>query len=62
MKINSMTPFERNRYYPGKMLTSGDFETEQTYLNGKRRFLSRMMYGTGIVCGLSVNEIVLLTS
>lgn len=47
-------PFERNRYYLGKMLTSADFETEQQYINHKRYFMNRMMFGAGIVCGLGV--------
>lgn len=54
MKNNQLLPFERNRYYAGKMLTSADFEAEQTYLNNKRRFINQTMYGAGIVCGCSV--------
>ena len=55
MKFNF--PFERNRYYQGKMLTSADFEAEQNYINDKRHFMNYMMYGSGIVCGLGINEI-----
>ena len=55
MKFN--LPFERNRYYQGKMLTSADFEAEQRYINDKRSFMNYMMYGSGIVCGLGVNYI-----
>jgi hypothetical protein len=51
---NQLFPFERNRYYAGKMLTSTDFLAEQTYMNNKRRFINTMMYGDGIICGLSV--------
>lgn len=47
-------PFERNRYYSGKMLSSADFVLEQNYNGNKRRFLNQIMYGKGIVCGLSV--------
>lgn len=47
-------PFERNRYYYGKLLTSGDFESEQKYFNDKRRFLNKIMFGMGKVCGLKV--------
>lgn len=54
MKNNQLFPFERNRYYAGKLLTSADFETEQTYMNNKRRFLNRIMFGSGIACGLGV--------
>ena len=54
MNNNKLYPFERTRYYAGKMLTSSDFQTEQTYFNNKRRFLNTLMYGAGIVCGLGV--------
>ncbi|MDE7430416.1 MAG: hypothetical protein K2N34_00625 [Lachnospiraceae bacterium] len=54
MKNKQVLPFERNRYYSGKMLSSSDFILEQTYHNNKRRFMNRMMFGSGIVCGLSV--------
>lgn len=36
------------------MLTSLDFESEQRYMNDKRRFLNSMVTGSGIVCGLNV--------
>lgn len=54
MKNNQLFPFERNRYYAGKLLTSADFEAEQLYMNNKRRFINRIMFGSGIACGLSV--------
>lgn len=54
MENNQLLPFERNRYYVGKLLTSADFQVEQTYNNHKRRFLNEMMFGSGIVCGLGV--------
>lgn len=54
MKNNQLLPFERNRYYPGKMLTSADFTAEQLYMNNKRRFLNSVLYGTGVLCGLNV--------
>lgn len=47
-------PFERNRYFQGKMLTSADFQAEQDYMNDKRWFLNRLMFGSGIVYGMSV--------
>lgn len=49
-----MFPFVRNRYYNGKMLTSGDFQTEQRYFNTKRAFINQMTLGAGIICGLRV--------
>ncbi len=54
MKNNQLFPFERNRYYAGKLLTSADFSAEQLYMNNKRRFLNRILFGSGIVCGLNV--------
>ena len=54
MNSNPLFPFERNRYYSGKMLTSADFAAEQEYGNDKRRFLNNLMYGSGIVCGCNV--------
>lgn len=54
MENNQLLPFERNRYYVGKLLTSADFQAEQTYNNHKRRFLNEMMFGSGVVCGLDV--------
>lgn len=54
MGTNQLLPFERNRYYVGKLLTSADFLAEQTYGNHKRQFLNEMMFGSGIVCGLGV--------
>lgn len=54
MENIELFPFERNRYYMGKMLTSMDFQAEQLYMNQKRWFMNHMMFGNGIVCGLSV--------
>ena len=54
MKNTKLYPFERNRYYSGKMLTSSDFWAEQTYFNNKRRFINSLMFGSGIVCGCGV--------
>lgn len=54
MANSQLYPFERNRYYPGKMLTTADFQAEQSYHINKLRFLSSLMYGAGIVCGCTV--------
>ncbi len=48
------SPFERNRYFYGKLLTVRDFEKEQSYHNGKRSMLNRLVTGPGVVCGLGV--------
>lgn len=54
MENNQLLPFERNRYYMGKLLTTPDFQAEQAYGIQKRRFMNGMMYGDGIICGLGV--------
>ncbi|MDR2088928.1 MAG: hypothetical protein LBP73_06200 [Clostridiales Family XIII bacterium] len=54
MENEQLLPFERNRFYVGKLLTSSDFLAEQTYFNNKRRFLNSMMFGRGVVRGLGV--------
>ncbi len=47
-------PFERNRYYYGKLLTEQDFIQEQKYFNDKRRLHNRFLHGVGIAAGLRV--------
>ncbi|MBR2187604.1 MAG: hypothetical protein IJ857_09730 [Lachnospiraceae bacterium] len=54
MSNSQLYPFERNRYYPGKLLTSADFQAEQNYHINKGRFINGLMYGSGVVCGLGV--------
>lgn len=54
MKNMKYFPFERNHYFYGKLLTVDDFETEQRYMNDKRRVINRFLYGSGVVCGLNV--------
>ena len=49
-------PFERNRYFYGKLMTSRDFEAEQRYLIGKDRLINRHVHGVGIVCGLELSN------
>lgn len=56
MKEQSYFPFERNRYFYGKLLSVEDFQREQSYMNHKRRLLNRLLYGTGILCGMQVIE------
>lgn len=46
--------FERNKYFYGKLLNVEDFETEQRYMNDKRRILNRLVHGMGVVCGMNV--------
>ncbi|WP_274953304.1 hypothetical protein [Angelakisella massiliensis] len=50
----SYFPYKRNRYYDGKLLSVSEFETEQKYMNDKRRLSNRFLGGFGVVCGLQV--------
>lgn len=54
MKNLNYFPCERNNYFYGKLLSVEDFESEQRYMNDKRRLLNRFMHGCGVVCGLGV--------
>lgn len=54
MKNKHYYSCERNNYFFGKLMTVRDFESEQTYMNSKRRLGNRMMGGVGIVSGLDV--------
>lgn len=54
MKNLNFFPFERNKYFYGKLLSVDDFEMEQKYMNDKRRMLNRFLFGTGVVAGLYV--------
>src|SRR6478672_10022031 len=46
--------FRRLRYFHGMLLDEKDFQAEQLYHSGKRRFLNRMLHGSGVVCGLEL--------
>lgn len=50
-------PFEKNRYYYGKLLTTADLETEQKYISHKRQFINMFTLGQGKVCGLKVYKV-----
>lgn len=54
MRKSRYYPFERNRYFYGKLLTVRDFESEQKYFNDKRRMMNRLLFGAGVVTGLQV--------
>jgi hypothetical protein len=49
-----LQPFERNRYFDGKLLVARDFADEQEYHRGKRRLHNSLLHGYGTVCGLKV--------
>lgn len=54
MNRSRYVPFERNRYFYGKLLTVRDFMSEQTYIVDKRRLVNRLLFGSGVVSGLQV--------
>jgi hypothetical protein len=49
-----LTAFERNRYFAGKLVTARDLTQEQSYFNGKRWLINRLLFGSGIACGMEV--------
>ena len=57
MKNSKLFPYERNKYYYGKLLSVDDFELEQKYVNDKRRTANRFLYGTGVVAGMYVLQV-----
>lgn len=57
MKNLNYYPFERNKFFYGKLLTVADFELEQKYMNDKRRYLSRYLFGCGVICGLNTYNV-----
>ncbi len=54
MKSKQYYSCDRNNYFFGKLMTVRDFQTEQTYMNSKRRLGNKMLNGVGIVSGLDV--------
>ncbi len=54
MKNSTIFPFERNKYFYGKLLSVDDFDLEQKYYNDKRRMINRFICGTGVIAGMHV--------
>ena len=54
MKNLKYFPFDRNRYYYGKLLTEQDFNQEQRHMNDKRRLHNRFLHGVGVAAGFQV--------
>ncbi|QAY79327.1 hypothetical protein [Sphingosinicella sp. BN140058] len=50
------SPTERNRYFRGKLLTVSDYQTEQSYMIGRRRLINRAMLGWGVVAGFELRH------
>ena len=57
MKNTKIFPFERNKYFFGKLLSVEDLNLEQKYINDKRRMINRFILGTGVVVGMYVVRI-----
>ncbi len=57
MKNLKYFPYERNRYFFGKLMTVTDFDAEQRYVNDKRRLQNRLLAGVGVLCGLNVVQV-----
>ena len=50
-KLNTLN---RVRYFTGQLLLPEDFTLEQNYFNSKRHLINKLVYGSGIVCGLKL--------
>jgi hypothetical protein len=46
----------RPNYFYGKLLDEQHFKMEQSYFNNKRWLLNRLLFGSGVVCGLGLSE------
>ncbi len=57
MKNSKFFPFERNKYFFGKLLSVEDFNLEQKYVNDKRRMINSFLLGAGIAAGMYVVQI-----
>ncbi|QZY54468.1 hypothetical protein [Crassaminicella profunda] len=57
MRNQKYFPFDRNKFFYGKLLTVRDFQSEQKYFNDKRRLINRALHGVGIVCGLDIIQV-----
>ena len=49
-------PACRNYYYKGKLLTTRDFDQEQTYHRDQLRLHQLMLHGWGVACGFKVSR------
>jgi hypothetical protein len=47
-------PFDRLRFFNGRVLTAGDFTLEQNYFRDKQKLHNQALHGFGIVSGLGV--------
>ena len=54
-RVCDYNDFSRLRFFHGMLLDDKDFRAEQQYHANKRRFLNRMLHGSGVVCGLELH-------
>jgi hypothetical protein len=51
----TLTTFERPRFFSGQLLTESELNGEQRYVVDKNRLHNRLLHGYGVVCGLRVS-------
>ncbi len=51
---DALAAFTRTRFFHGQLLEAHHLEDEQSYQNGKRRLVNRLVHGYGVVAGLNV--------
>jgi hypothetical protein len=51
----TLTTFERPRFFSGQLLTESELNGEQRYVVDKNRLHNRLLHGYGAVCGLRVS-------
>src|SRR6266850_1007249 len=47
---------DRNRYFYGMLMTVRDFTMEQDHFTAKRLVTNRLLFGSGVICGLQVEK------
>lgn len=55
--MQSMLPFEKNRYFPHKRMRAADFSRELEYMDHKFQFLNHWIFGAGPAIGLAVQRL-----
>lgn len=53
--MSQYRPFERPRFFTGRLLAADDLQREQDYFRDKARLRNRFLHGWGIVTGLGVS-------
>lgn len=51
----TLTTFERPRFFSGQLLTESELNGQQQYVVDKNRLHNRLLHGYGVVCGLRVS-------